>query len=76
MAFIKILKKRGPRSRKTRKKIASRALLTKAALASREKIRRIEMFSNLPTRIGSKAIERVKVREIWQWKVKRQLCRR
>ena len=66
MTFTKILKKRGPRNRKTRKKIASRALLTKAALVSREKIRRIEMFSNLPARINSKTIERTEVREIWR----------
>ena len=37
-----------PRVREKGKKITSRAFLTKAKLAIRDKIRRIEMFPNLP----------------------------
>ena len=38
----------GPRVREKGKKITSRAFLTKTILAIRDKIRRIEMFQNLP----------------------------
>src|ERR1044072_9239382 len=48
--FTEIPKSGGPRVREKGKKITSRAFLTKAILAIRDKIRRIEMFPNLPVK--------------------------
>src|SRR6201990_2063425 len=45
--FTETPKSGGPRVREKRKKITLRAFLTKAILAIRDKIRRIEMFPNL-----------------------------
>src|ERR1700755_2839096 len=46
--FTEMPKSGGPRVREKGKKITSRAFLTKAILAIRDKISRIEMFPNLP----------------------------
>src|ERR1700755_87565 len=48
--FTDMPKSGGPRVREKRKKITRRAFLTKAILAIRDKIRRIEMFPNLPVK--------------------------
>ncbi|KAL7637050.1 UNVERIFIED_CONTAM: hypothetical protein RMT77_012808 [Armadillidium vulgare] len=48
--FTEMAKSGGPRVREKGKKITSRAFLTKAILAIRDKIRRIEMFPNLPVK--------------------------
>ena len=52
-----------PRVRQKGKKITSRAFLTKAILAIRDKIRKVEMFPNLPVK-DSKTLERTEVKEI------------
>src|SRR6201990_3255907 len=46
--FTEMPKSGGPRVREKGKKITSRPFLTKAILVIRDKIRRIEMFPNLP----------------------------
>src|SRR6201990_3650267 len=48
--FTEMPKNGGPRVTEMGKKITSRAFLTKAILAIRDKIRRIEMFPNLPVK--------------------------
>ena len=48
--FTEMTKSEGTRVREKGKKTTSRAFLTKAILAIRDKIRRIEMFPNLPAK--------------------------
>ena len=48
--FTEMPKSGGPRVREKGKKITSREFLTKAILTIRDKIRRIEMFPNLPVK--------------------------
>ena len=48
--FIKRPLSGGPRVKEKGEKITSRAFLTKAILAIRDKIRRVEMFPNLPVK--------------------------
>src|ERR1044072_4410552 len=65
--FTEMPKSGGPRVREKGKKITSRAFLTKAILAIRDKIKRIEMFPNLPVKDRFlKTLERTEVKEIRQ----------
>ena len=48
--FTETPKSGRPRIREKGKEITSRAFLTKAILAIRDKIRRVEMFPNLPVK--------------------------